>query len=178
MNTTYEFTLFRLEGDVDQATHGIPQGDLVIPSLREKHDEFVLRELVKRWPNHKIMVWWLLRFLHSLDRYFIARTSLPALKEVGLLCFRDRLYIELNGNARDAVTSPAYRSRARRFLSEKVIDLHDKFMACVNDCFLNHSLLRKEVFEVFCNKDVAGSSSAELLATSVITFSEKLGVKN
>lgn len=63
----------------------------VIPSLREKHDEFVLRELVKRWPNHKIMVWWLLRFLHSLDRYFIARTSLPALKEVGLLCFRDRV---------------------------------------------------------------------------------------
>lgn len=61
----------------------------VLPSLREKHDEFMLRELVKRWLNHKIMVRWLSRFFHYLDRYFIARRSLPALNEVGLTCFRD-----------------------------------------------------------------------------------------
>lgn len=60
-----------------------------MPSLREKHDEFMLRELVKRWTNHKVMVRWLSRFFHYLDRYFIARRSLPALNEVGLTCFRD-----------------------------------------------------------------------------------------
>ncbi|KAF6171670.1 hypothetical protein GIB67_042185 [Kingdonia uniflora] len=50
----------------------------------------------------------------------------------------------------------------------KVIELHDKYMAYVNDCFVNHSLFHKalkEAFEVFCNKGVSGSSSAELLAT-------------
>ncbi|KAL5983861.1 Cullin-1 [Asimina triloba] len=50
----------------------------------------------------------------------------------------------------------------------KVIELHDKYLAYVNDCFMNHSLFHKalkEAFEVFCNKGVAGSSSAELLAT-------------
>ncbi|CAN6468778.1 unnamed protein product [Victoria cruziana] len=61
----------------------------VMPSLREKHDEFMLRELVKRWSNHKVMVRWLSRFFHYLDRYFIARRSLPPLNEVGLTCFRD-----------------------------------------------------------------------------------------
>lgn len=61
----------------------------VLPSLREKHDEFMLRELVRRWSNHKIMVRWLSRFFHYLDRYFIARRSLPPLHEVGLACFRD-----------------------------------------------------------------------------------------
>jgi cullin 1 len=61
----------------------------VLPSLREKHDEFMLRELVKRWANHKVMVRWLSRFFHYLDRYFIARRSLPPLNEVGLTCFRD-----------------------------------------------------------------------------------------
>lgn len=61
----------------------------VLPSLREKHDEFMLRELVKRWANHKVMVRWLSRFFHYLDRYFIARRSLPALNEVGLTCFRE-----------------------------------------------------------------------------------------
>ncbi|KAI8568545.1 hypothetical protein RHMOL_Rhmol02G0209200 [Rhododendron molle] len=29
----------------------------VLPSLREKHDEFMLRELMKRWANHKDMVY-------------------------------------------------------------------------------------------------------------------------
>ncbi|CAH1439785.1 unnamed protein product [Lactuca virosa] len=50
----------------------------------------------------------------------------------------------------------------------KVIELHDKYMTYVNDCFMNHTLFHKalkEAFEVFCNKGVSGSSSAELLAT-------------
>jgi len=63
----------------------------VLPSLREKHDEFMLRELVKRWANHKVMVRWLSRFFHYLDRYFIARRSLPPLNEVGLACFRNQV---------------------------------------------------------------------------------------
>ncbi|KAI3501662.1 hypothetical protein L1887_29605 [Cichorium endivia] len=77
----------------------------VLPSLREKHDEFLLRELVRRWSNHKIMVRWLSRFFHYLDRYFITRRSLPALKEVGLTCFRDLVYQELHGKVKDAVIS-------------------------------------------------------------------------
>ncbi|RYR13223.1 hypothetical protein Ahy_B04g070339 isoform B [Arachis hypogaea] len=300
----------------------------VLPSLREKHDEFMLRELVKRWANHKIMVRWLSRFFHYLDRYFIARRSLPPLNEVGLTCFRDLVYKELNGKVRDAVislidqeregeqidrallknvldifveigmgqmdhyendfeasmlkdTSAYYSRKASNWILEdscpdymlkaeeclkrekdrvahylhsssepkllekvqhellsvyanqllekehsgchallrddkvedlsrmfrlfskiprgldpvssifkqhvtaegmalvklaedaaifvrKVIELHDKYLAYVNDCFQNHTLFHKalkEAFENFCNKGVAGSSSAELLAT-------------
>ncbi|WRX11194.1 Cullin [Theobroma cacao] len=53
-------------------------------------------------------------------------------------------------------------------LIRKIIELHDKYMTYVTDCFQNHTLFHKalkEAFEVFCNKTVAGSSSAELLAT-------------
>ncbi|XP_061349101.1 cullin-1 isoform X3 [Gastrolobium bilobum] len=304
----------------------------VLPSLREKHDEFMLRELVKRWANHKIMVRWLSRFFHYLDRYFVARRSLPILNEVGLTCFRDLVYNELNVKVRDAVISlidqeregeqidrallknvldifveigmgqmdhyendfeaamlkdtaayysrkasnwiledscPDYMLKAEECLKRekdrvanylhsssepkllekvqhellsvyanqllekehsgchallrddkvddlsrmfrlfskiprgldpvssifkqhvttegmalvkqaedaasnkkvfvrKVIELHDKYLAYVNDCFQNHTLFHKalkEAFEIFCNKGVAGSSSAELLAT-------------
>ncbi|PIA61546.1 hypothetical protein AQUCO_00300814v1 [Aquilegia coerulea] len=316
----------------------------VLPSLREKHDEFMLRELVERWMNHKVMVRWLSRFFHYLDRYFIARRSLPALKDVGLTCFRDLVYQELNVKVKDAViflidqeregeqidrallknildifveigmgqmeryendfetpmlldTSDYYSRKASIWIEEdscpdymlkaeeclkrekdrvahylhsssetklldkvqyelltvyttqllekehsgchallrddkvddlsrmyrlfskiphglepvsnmfkqhvtaegtalvnqaedaasnkkaekrdvvglpeqvfvkKVLDLHDKYLAYVNDCFLNHTLFHKalkEAFEVFCNKGVSGSSSAELLAT-------------
>ncbi|XP_058084193.1 cullin-1-like [Magnolia sinica] len=305
----------------------------VLPSLREKHDEFMLRELVKRWANHKVMVRWLSRFFDYLDRYFIARRSLPALSEVGLTCFRDLVYQEINSKVRDAVISlidqeregeqidrallknvldifveigmgnmqcyetdfeaamlkdtaayysckasiwiledscPDYMLKAdeclkrekdrvshylhssseqklleivphellfvyasqllkkehsgchallrddkvvvgllrmipqgcritrgldpvsqifkqhvtaegttlvkqaedaasnKKVFVRKVIELHDKYLAYVNDCFMNHCLFHKalkEAFEVFCNKGVAGSSSAELLAT-------------
>ncbi|KAK6930141.1 Cullin protein, neddylation domain [Dillenia turbinata] len=326
---------------------------MILPSLRGKHDEFLLRELVKRWANHKVMVRWLSSFFHYLERYFIARRSLPALHEVGLTCFRDlvdkligicaifQVYHELNAKVRDAVISlidqeregeqidrallknvldifveigmgqmdhyendfeanmlkdtaayysrkasnwiledscPDYMQKAKDCLKRekervshylhlsseskllekvqnellsvytnqllekehsgchallrddkvqdmsrmlfskipkgldpvanifkqhvtsegmalvkqaedaasnkkakkkdvrmqeqvfvrKVIELHDKYLAYVNDCFMNHTLFHKalkEAFEVFCNKGVAGSTSAELLAT-------------
>ncbi|KAH8489984.1 hypothetical protein H0E87_025270, partial [Populus deltoides] len=99
----------------------------VLPSLREKHDEFMLREQVKRWANHKVMVKWLSRFFHYLDRYFIARRSLPPLNEVGLTCFRDLVYQELNGKVRDAVISLIDQEREGeqidRALLKNVLDI-------------------------------------------------------
>ncbi|XP_024398790.1 cullin-1 [Physcomitrium patens] len=83
----------------------------VLPALREKHEEFMLKELVKRWDNHKIMVRWLSRFFNYLDRYFIARRSLPALSEVGLMCFRDLVYAEIKINVKDAVIALIDRER-------------------------------------------------------------------
>ncbi|KAG0574387.1 hypothetical protein KC19_VG259000 [Ceratodon purpureus] len=83
----------------------------VLPALREKHEEFMLKELVKRWDNHKIMVRWLSRFFNYLDRYFIARRSLPALSEVGLMCFRDLVYAEMKVNVKDAVIALVDRER-------------------------------------------------------------------
>ncbi|KAE8681172.1 Cullin-1 [Hibiscus syriacus] len=99
----------------------------VLPSLREKHDEFMLRELVKRWTNHKVMVRWLSRFFHYLDRYFIARRSLPPLNEVGLTCFQELVYQELNAKVRDAVISLIDQEREGeqidRALLKNVLDI-------------------------------------------------------
>jgi hypothetical protein len=41
----------------------------VLPALKEHRDEFLLKELHKRWDNHKVMVRWLSRFFTYLDRY-------------------------------------------------------------------------------------------------------------
>eukprot|EP00850_Spirogloea_muscicola_P018689 SM000174S03344 [mRNA] locus=s174:178867:184366:+ [translate_table: standard] len=84
---------------------------MVLPALRERHDEFMLRELVRRWGNHKIMVRWLSRFFNYLDRYFIARRPLPTLREVGLMCFRDLVYQELKAKVKDAVIALIDRER-------------------------------------------------------------------
>ncbi|XP_047340942.1 cullin-1-like [Impatiens glandulifera] len=99
----------------------------VLPSLREKHDEFMLRELVQRWANHKVMVRWLSRFFHYLDRYFISRRSLPALNEVGLKCFRDLVYQELKGKMKEAVIALIDQEREGeqidRALLKNVLDI-------------------------------------------------------
>ncbi|XP_044498351.1 cullin-1 [Mangifera indica] len=114
---------------------------MVLPSIREKHDEFMLRELVKRWTNHKVMVRWLSRFFHYLDRYFIARRSLPPLNEVGLSCFRDLVYLELNGKVRDAVISLIDQEREGeqidRALLKNVLDIFVEIGMGQMDCYEN-----------------------------------------
>nr|ACS69068.1 CULLIN1-like protein 1 [Lilium longiflorum] len=113
----------------------------VLPSLREKHDEFMLRELVKRWDNHKVMVRWLSRFFHYLDRYFIARRSLPALREVGLACFRDLVFNMVKGKARDAVISLIDREREGeqidRALLKNVLDIFVEIGMGSMECYEN-----------------------------------------
>jgi cullin 1 len=48
----------------------------------------------------------------------------------------------------------------------------------VNECFANSSLFHKalkEAFEAFCNKSVAGSTSAELMANFCDNLLKKVG---
>ncbi|WCJ26039.1 Cullin family protein [Euphorbia peplus] len=83
----------------------------VLSSMRDKHDEFVLRELEKRWSNHKVMVRWLSCFFHYLDRYYITKKKLDSLNETGLFRFRDLVYQEVKGKARDAAIALITRER-------------------------------------------------------------------
>ncbi|WJX79729.1 Cullin-1 [Trifolium repens] len=99
----------------------------VLSAVRDKHDEFMLRELVHRWSNHKILVRWLSRFFHYLDRYFVARRSLPPLNAVGLSSFRDLVYMEVRANARKAVIDLIDKEREgeqiERSLLKNVLDI-------------------------------------------------------
>ncbi len=59
-----------------------------------------------------------------------------------------------------------------------VIDLHDKYLQYVSTCFCNSSLFHKslkEAFENFVNKSVAGSTSAELMASFCDNLLKKVG---
>lgn len=99
----------------------------VLPSIAEKHDEFMLRELVKRWANHKVMVSWLSRFFNYLDRWFVSSKSLPRLSEAGLVCFRNHVYVEVNSNAVacmiDLIDKEREGSQIDRALLKNMVDL-------------------------------------------------------
>jgi cullin 1 len=84
---------------------------VVLPALNEKSGEFMLKELVRRWDDHKVMVRWLSRFFNYLDRYYIQRHNLAQLKDVGSLCFRDLVYAKLKTVAKDAVLALVDKER-------------------------------------------------------------------
>lgn len=77
--------------------------NVALPALEEKSGEFMLKELVRRWDDHKVMVRWLSRFFNYLDRYYIQRHNLAQLNDVGALCFRDLVYAKLKTTAKDAI---------------------------------------------------------------------------
>ncbi|XP_052193381.1 cullin-1-like [Diospyros lotus] len=114
---------------------------MVLPSLRDKHDEDMLRELVKRWKNHEVMVRWMSRFFNYLDRYFISRRSLPSLSKVGLTCFHDLVYQELNGRVRDIVLKLIYREREgdqiETALVQSVLEMLVQIGMGMLDCYEN-----------------------------------------
>lgn len=99
----------------------------VLPALREHRDEALLRELHRRWCNHKLMVRWLSRFFNYLDRYYVLRHSLHPLKDVGLLCFRDHVYADAKRRAKDAVLRLVERERegelVDRALVKNILDI-------------------------------------------------------
>ncbi|KAK4338761.1 hypothetical protein RND71_043248 [Anisodus tanguticus] len=134
----------------------------VLSSLREKHDEFMLRELVKRWANHKLMVRWLSRFFHYLDRYFIARRSLPALNEVGLTCFRDLVYQELKSKARDAVIALA-----------SIMLLH-LTQFCIIPCTMNKGLTDTSFYQI--DQEREGEQIDRALLKNVLGIFVEIGM--
>lgn len=86
------------------------EGD-VLPSLRESHDAFFLKDLVYRWKNHKLMTKWMKKIFNYLDRYYIVRYNMPSLESVGIECFKTTVYEELKVKTRQAVLKEMEKDR-------------------------------------------------------------------
>ncbi|KAK4265730.1 hypothetical protein QN277_026747 [Acacia crassicarpa] len=127
----------------------------VLPALREKHDEFMLRELVKRWANHKIMVRWMSHSFQYLERYFIRRMSLPSLNVVGLTCFLELVYKKINGKVRDAVISLIDQDREGKHIDRALLkNVLDIFVEIGMDCYENdfESAMLKDTSSYYSRK--------------------------
>ena len=67
------------------------------------------------------------RSLHLRHRYYITRHSLSSLHDVGLICFRDQVYVEMKNRARVAVIALVEKEREGeqidRALLKNVLDI-------------------------------------------------------
>ncbi|KAJ8433660.1 hypothetical protein Cgig2_002331 [Carnegiea gigantea] len=78
---------------------------MVLPSLREKDDESLLRDLVTGWSKYKVFGRWISRLFNFLDRYYACPRSLSSLDGIALACFHDMVYQDISRKAKDAVVA-------------------------------------------------------------------------
>jgi cullin 1 len=83
----------------------------VLPALKDKHDEYLLKELNHRWSNHKIMNKWMTRFFMYLDRYYVKHHSLPTLADAGLKYFKTLVFDIVKKDACNAMLALVNRER-------------------------------------------------------------------
>ncbi|XP_002888178.2 cullin-like protein 3 [Arabidopsis lyrata subsp. lyrata] len=130
----------------------------VLPSLREKHDECMLRELAKRWNNHKFLVRLFSRFLLYIDSSFVSKRGLPSLREVGLNCFHDLVYREMQSMATEAVIALIHKEREGEQIDRELV-------RNVIDVFIENGMgtMKKyeEDFESFMLQDTASYYSSK-----------------
>ncbi|KAG6737018.1 hypothetical protein POTOM_060025 [Populus tomentosa] len=93
----------------------------VLPALNGKKDQDLLQEIVRRWSILKTMTYWLCRFFHYLDRYFIARRKLPSLQQTSYNTFYNLVYAETFGPVKDAVKAMINREREGEQIDQALV---------------------------------------------------------
>jgi len=125
--------------------------DTVLPALRNRHDIFLLQELVRRWQNHKIMNKWMQKFFMYLDRYHVKYNSLPPLKEAGLHHFKTVVYEAVKKDVASGILAMINEER------ENVVVDRDLIRSCV-DLFESMGMGSIDVYENDLEKYLLESS--------------------
>ncbi|XP_045830957.1 putative cullin-like protein 2 [Trifolium pratense] len=95
----------------------------VLPSLREKKDELLLKELLEQWSNYKIMNKYMFKFFCYLERHYIrGRNGRPTLELTAFSSFYSLVYDEMHKKVMDAILAMIARKRAGESIDEKLIN--------------------------------------------------------
>lgn len=82
-----------------------------LPALNNVRGEFMLRELGRRWGNHKLMVKWVTRTFSYIDRYYVKRSEKRNLEITGYACFKDEVFSVVSADLRTAALDILQRER-------------------------------------------------------------------
>ncbi|KAL5701146.1 hypothetical protein ACHQM5_026515 [Ranunculus cassubicifolius] len=93
----------------------------ILPALKEKENEEFVREMVKKWSNHKIVVRWLFRFFHYLDRYYLSKQNLPSTEETGFMTFYDQVYLKMKVQLTLVLISMMKRERGGEEIDQSLV---------------------------------------------------------
>lgn len=83
-----------------------------LPALNcVRGEEAMLKELGRRWANHKLMVKWVTRTFSYIDRYYVKRHEEPTLENAGYMCFKKEVFDSISPDVRRAALRIVRRER-------------------------------------------------------------------
>lgn len=83
-----------------------------LPALTKlRGKEAILKELDRRWGNHKLMVKWVTRTFSYIDRYYVKRNEEPPLEKAGYMCFKKEVFDAIVSDVRKAALNIVRRER-------------------------------------------------------------------
>lgn len=75
----------------------------VIPSLKEKQGQILLTEAIKRWKDHQLIIKYLLKIFHYLDRFYTKNNGKNSLREVSLDLYYEKVYLKIKTDLAQAI---------------------------------------------------------------------------
>ncbi|XP_059440547.1 cullin-1-like [Corylus avellana] len=102
---------------------------IVLPSLYDKYDAYLLVSLLQMWSNYKVMTKCLLGFFQYLDYHFVSRRHVPSLNDLAILCFHNLVCSKLYDKFRDAAISLINQERnGKQFQQDLIKNVLDFFV--------------------------------------------------
>ena len=92
-----------------------------IPALDQVRGPFLLKELNRRWQNHKLMVKWVTRTFSYVDRYYVKRYEKPSLEKLGIMAFKEQVYERIKEQVRNAILEMIKRERGGEVVNRSLI---------------------------------------------------------
>jgi len=86
---------------------------VVLPALESNSNEYLVKEVVVRWEDHKIMKKWLHNFFCYLDRFYVKRHSKTPLKDVCINRFHVMVFEKIKTRLTPAILELIEKDRNR-----------------------------------------------------------------
>jgi cullin 1 len=112
-----------------------------LPAIKEKNGADKIKEMVRRWKNHKLMKKWMVSFFTYLNRYFVKRHNLEPLDRVATARFCELIYNEVKGKATEIllelITKDRNGEEVDRGLLKECIQIYVEMGLDANNGYVN-----------------------------------------
>lgn len=93
-----------------------------LPALNKlRGKETMLKELDRRWNNHKLMVKWVTRTFSYFDRYYVKRNEQPNLEKAGFMFFKKEIFDIIVQDVRKAALNIVRKERTGQTIDRSLL---------------------------------------------------------
>jgi cullin 1 len=85
--------------------------DTIVPQVLNRQGPELIREFTKNWKNFTLLVYFLAKILHYLDRYYLKNANLQSLQQNALQLFNEQCFKNIQNQLRAAILDEIKKGR-------------------------------------------------------------------